>query len=500
MIRRVSKESARWIGRFFGGIVDFFRSAFLGIHLSIRRKITVDFLTLYILLSAISIMVVSLLFTYYSVEYLGLEVNANVDKSLLAYDRARYDQEELKKRLDSLSEGSGIELAVDVVGENSTEHVQTEKFINEPFPTSLYQKLYVMIKYNYIAKEPYYINLRSDGVGKNDYVVYQLHHFTRHSRHTAIIALLMTLTSSISFFFLSVIGGGRVKAVLSPIYQMTRTAAQISGKNLEERLDISSTKYELRDLAITINDMLNRLNQDYLRQKQFVSDVSHELRTPIAIINGYGKMVSRWGRSDEKILYEAMDAILDEAQNMQVLVENLLTLARSDNQTLSFEYEIFNLSVLVEQVVEQARLVNSREQVIEAEIEPELWCNLDFAKMKQVLRIFMDNAVKYTDSGKRIIGFCYTDQKNVYVGIRDSGIGVEPDEISRLFERFYRLDESRARETGGHGLGLAIAKALVTGQGGVIRARSQKGVGSEFAMVFPKEQYLIQMEENEEKH
>lgn len=491
MIRRAGKESVRWMGHFFSGIVDFFRSAFWGIHFSIRRKITFDFLTLYVVLTMLSIVVVSILFTYYNVDHLGVEINVNVNKALLAYDRGTYNKQALKKRLDSLSEGSAIELAVDIIGKDSAEQVRTEHFVAGKFPTSLSQRLYYLIVYNYIVKKPYHLNLQSDGVGRNDYVIYQLHSFGRHFRDTAILVLLMMLASGISFFFLSVIGGGRVKAVLSPIEKMTRTAAQISSKNMAERLDVSATKYELRDLAITINDMLDRLSQDYIRQKQFVSDVSHELRTPIAIIGGYGKMVSRWGKTDEKILHEALDAILDEAQNMQGLVENLLTLARSDNQTLTFEYEIFDLSALIRQIAEQARLVDVKKQIIQAETGAELWCNLDMAKIKQVLRIFMDNAIKYTDSGKEVTVFCYTDNRFVYAGVRDQGIGVEKEELPRLFERFYRLDESRARETGGHGLGLAIAKALVIGQGGQIRARSKKGSGSEFAMCFPVERCLI---------
>ena len=256
MIRRAGKESVRLIGRFFGAIADFFRSAFLGIHLSIRRKITFDFLTLYVALTLLSIVVVSFLFTYYSVDHLGVEINANVNKALLAYDRGTYNQQALQKRLDSLSEGSAIELAIDIIGEHSQEHIRTEHFVAGPLPDSLSRRLYYLLVYNYIVKRPYYFNLYSEGIGKNDYVIYQLHSFVRHSRHTAILALLMALTSSISFFFLSVIGGGRVKAVLSPIDKMTRTAAQISSKNMEERLDVSVTKYELRDLAITINDML----------------------------------------------------------------------------------------------------------------------------------------------------------------------------------------------------------------------------------------------------
>lgn len=495
MIKRAGKEGVRSVGRFFSWIADFFKSAFLGIHLSIRRKITFDFLTLYVILSAISIVVVSLLFTYYSVNNLSFEINDNINKVLLSYDRGSYRLKDLQERLFSLSQGNDIQLAVEIIGENTTESIQTPQFDQGKLPRTIFQKLYYLFKYKYIVKEPYYYNLRSERIGRNNYVIYQLHSFEKHSRYTAMLALLMTIAASITFFFLSTVGGGRVKSILSPIYKMTRTAAQISGKNMEERLDISSTKYELRDLAITINDMLDRLNRDYIRQKQFVSDVSHELRTPIAIINGYGNMASRWGKTDEKILHEALQAIIDEAGNMQILVENLLTLARSDNQTLSFEYEIFNLSLLIEQITEQAKMVNSREQIIRSEIEADLWVNLDFAKVKQVLRIFMDNAIKYTDKGKEITVFCYSDDRSVHIGIRDQGIGVEKEEIPKLFERFYRLDESRARETGGHGLGLAIARALVTGQGGYIRARSKKGVGSEFTMVFSKEKCLIKNED-----
>lgn len=492
MIKKFARKSVRMLGRFFNWIADFFQSAFLGIHLSIRRKITFDFLALYIVLTTISTIIVSIVFTYYTVDNSSSEINSNVNNLLRAYDREVFKYDELVSRLDNLSEGKAIKLSITVENEGAQYQIKTKDYIESDSANNVFGKIYYLLKYGYIVKRPYYFNLLSDGVGRNNYTIYQIHLFERYSRYTIVLALLMTVASSITFFFLSVIGGGRVKSILSPIYKMTRTAAQISGRNMEERLDISSTKYELRDLAITINDMLDRLNQDYSRQKQFVSDVSHELRTPIAIINGYGKMVSRWGKTDEKILHEALDAILDEADNMNVLVENLLTLARSDNQTLSFEYEIFNLSTLVEKTAEQARIVNTREQIIVSEIEPELWCNLDFAKIKQVMRIFLDNAIKYTDNGKEITVFCYSDEEHIYVGVRDTGIGVEAKEISRLFERFYRLDESRARETGGHGLGLAIAKALVTGQGGIIRARSKKNVGSEFAMVFPKDKYLVE--------
>lgn len=494
MIKKWSKRVLQRIVRIVRAISDFFRSLFLGIHFSIRRKITFDFLTLYVFLTVISIVVVSLLFTYYHVDNLSTEVDMNINRSLVAFDREKFDVAELQTRLNNLSEGNYTALAVRIQGQDGNQLVASSNFGLKRFPSNFFEKMYHFIRNGYIIKTPSSLTLKKEGIGRNNYTIYQIHSSARHSKFTLVLVLLMSIAASITFFFLSSIGGGRVKAVLSPITKMTRTAAQISGNNMQERLDVSTTKYELRSLALTINDMLDRLDRDYSRQKQFVSDVSHELRTPIAIINGYGNMVKRWGKADEKILHEALGAILDEAGNMQVLVENLLTLARSDNQTLTFEYEIFNLSMLVEKTAEQARIVNDRQQEIVSEVEPEIWCNLDFAKIKQVLRIFMDNAVKYTDSGKKITAFCYSDENSIYAGIRDSGIGVEKEEIPRLFERFYRLDESRARETGGHGLGLAIAKALVVGQGGVIRARSKKNVGSEFTIVFPKDKSLLQEE------
>lgn len=494
MIKNNERKSAGLVRRFFRKISDFLQSTFLGIHLSIRRKITFDFLTLYVFFTVISIVVVSLLFTYYHVDNLSTETNTNINRLLLAYDRGTFNLEALKDRLDNLSEGNNIEIGVEIKGPEQNQFVASRNFRLNQFPKSIFERAFYVLRYGYITKTPPRLNLQKDGVGRNDYIIYQIHSFEKHSRYTSVLILLMSIAASITFFFLSSIGGGRVKSVLSPIYKMTRTADRISGSNLEERIDVSSTKYELRDLAITINNMLDRLNKDYMRQKQFVSDVSHELRTPIAIINGYGNMVNRWGKEDEKILHEALDAILDEASNMQILVENLLTLARSDNQTLSFEYEIFNLSLLIEKTAEQAQMVDAGKQEIVVEVQPDIWVNLDFVKIKQVLRIFMDNAIKYTDEGKKIVAFCYVDEENVYAGIRDSGIGVEAEEIPRLFERFYRLDESRARVTGGHGLGLAIAKALVTGQGGFIRARSKKGVGSEFTIVFPKDSALMEEE------
>ena len=126
---------------------------------------------------------------------------------------------------------------------------------------------------------------------------------------------------------------------------MTKTAKEITIYNMDARLNISEAKYELKDLAYTLNKMLDSLKIDYTKQKRFVSDVSHELRTPISIIDGYASMLQRWGKKDEEVLNESIEAIKNEDGNMKDLVENLLFLARHDNQTLKHNKENIYINV-----------------------------------------------------------------------------------------------------------------------------------------------------------
>jgi signal transduction histidine kinase len=266
---------------------------------------------------------------------------------------------------------------------------------------------------------------------------------------------------------------------------MTKTAEKISISNMDERLDVSKAKYELRDLALTLNEMLNRLNNDYEKQKRFVSDVSHELRTPIAIINGYANMLERWGKKDEEILEESIEAIIGEAKNMQALVENLLTLVRSDNQTLRYNFEKVEIGKLVEEVTKETQMINHKNQAISCHILTQIFVYADYQMIKQLLRILVDNAVKYTEIDGVIEIICKVVNSKCHVTIKDSGIGIEKEELPFLFNRFYRSDESRTRETGGHGLGLAIARVIVLGHSGAIKVKSKKGMGSEFTVILP---------------
>jgi len=305
------------------------------------------------------------------------------------------------------------------------------------------------------------------------------------SKEMLTLTTILLVFFSIGFVFMSMIGGARVKNILSPIFFMTKTAEQISISNLDLRLDVETTKYELKDLAITLNEMLDRLDKDYSKQKRFVSDVSHELRTPISIVSGYASMLERWGKKDDEILEESIDAIKSETINMQHLVENLLTLVRSDNLTLKYEASYFDIGELICDIVKEFNMVNTKDQYITCDSKPGINVFLDEAKIKQTLRIFVDNAIKYTPDSGSVQVKCYQIEEEVFIHIKDTGIGISKEDLSHLFERFYRSDESRTRETGGHGLGLSIAKVMIIGHKGRIKVKSRIGKGSEFIITLP---------------
>ena len=190
-------------------------------------------------------------------------------------------------------------------------------------------------------------------------------------------------------------GAAKTKRYLKPIDEITRLANEIQ-PNSPYRLNVDTAKYELKELVITINNMLDRLNAAHVKRRKFVSDVSHELRTPISVIAGYANMLKRWARDDEAVFDESVDAIIDESSNMKYLVENLLFLARSDNDQNVYEMEPFDISNLIESICRDAKMVDKEKHEIICDIEQGVIVNGDRNRLKQAIREFMQNAMKYT--------------------------------------------------------------------------------------------------------
>ncbi len=304
-------------------------------------------------------------------------------------------------------------------------------------------------------------------------------------------------------------GSRAIKRTLKPLSEMARKARQlndalrdrgagdetqlrdlagaigdIDASRLDRRLPVDESQTELRELAAAINGMLNRIGAAYQSQLRFVSDASHELRTPIAVIQGYTNLLDRWGKKDEKTLQESIDAIKSETEGMKALVEQLLFLARGDNDTLQLHREDFDASDLVEEAVAEAKMINPLQNFELGLARPAL-IGADKQLFKQVVRILIDNSIKYSPAGEIIVIRVQPAEGAVRISVQDQGIGIAAPELPNIFERFYRSDESRARKTGGAGLGLSIARWIVERHGGHVEVLSRPGIGTRLTVVFP---------------
>ncbi len=276
-----------------------------------------------------------------------------------------------------------------------------------------------------------------------------------------------------------------INKLLQPIKNMSATANRLTVNNLHsERLNVAGTKNELRELAGTINSMLDRIELSYESQKQFVSDASHELRTPIAVIQGYANMLERWGKDDRAVLEESIDAIANEAKSMKDLVEKLLFLSRSDKKTLRLERKLFNMKDIVEEMIRETKMVAENRKISSKGLQDVMVFG-DEQALKQVLRIFIDNAIKYTKNGDSIKIGCKNKNGTCIVAVEDTGIGMKKEDMGKIFERFYRADAVRNGGYEGHGLGLSIAKLIVLKHVGTIKVRSQYKKGSTFYVILP---------------
>ena len=261
------------------------------------------------------------------------------------------------------------------------------------------------------------------------------------------------------------------------IRDLTGKIKNINASRLDTRLSVSTAQSELKELTGAINGMLDRINESYRSQMRFVSDASHELRTPIAVIQGYANLLDRWGKNDEKALEESINAIKSEAASMKELVEQLLFLARGDNDSLKLNLEEVDLTALVSEIIRETEMIDPGHQFsFVSKDSVTIVC--DAQLIKQAVRIFVDNSIKYTPAGERISASVYKEDDSVKVVVQDNGIGISPENLPYVFDRFYRSDDSRARKTGGTGLGLSIAKWIIERHGGTAEILSRKDIGT----------------------
>ena len=317
------------------------------------------------------------------------------------------------------------------------------------------------------------------------------------------------LAVELVLWFFGFFGSTRgARRLLKPLDRMAATAQRLSDEaaqqqkrggmdeakfhNLEaaiEQIDIgdrlSTGDKDLQGLETAINDLLARMHAAYRQQAQFVSDASHELRTPIAVIQGYVKMLDRWGKDDEKVLDESIAAIKTETEHMKTLVEQLLFLARGDSGRQKLEPEPMDLSALARELLGEYRMIDEAHEWREGQLSPAP-VQADPALIKQAARVLIDNAVRYTPAEGSIRLAAGQSAEGAWLEVQDGGIGISEADVPRIFDRFFRADPARARQNGGTGLGLSIARWIVERHDGHFEVVSRPELGTRIRLYLPE--------------
>jgi len=284
------------------------------------------------------------------------------------------------------------------------------------------------------------------------------------------------------------------KTLLSPIRGMTRAAESMADGDFSRKIKVESAD-EIGILAKTFNDMATQIetmleelkNAEKLR-REFVANVSHELRTPLTSIRSYAETMSDNQGIPQETEEEFLRVIINESDRMTKIVQDLLELSRFDSGNSKMAIEEFSLEQSLRDVYAAIALeARKRNHELNLELEWKL-PNIrgDRARIEQVLMNIITNALKYTPDGGTIGIYSGSSGSNVWVRIDDNGVGIPEEDLLRVFDRFYRVEKARARESGGTGLGLSIAKEIVMKHGGDIVIESKQGVGTSVTVTLPK--------------
>jgi signal transduction histidine kinase len=306
----------------------------------------------------------------------------------------------------------------------------------------------------------------------------QVNNFTSDLHNYSIIGVLIAfIVGAIGIYFLS-------GAMLKPIDKIARIARRSSYSNLKERLNYAGPNDEIKRLAITFDDMLNRLDIAVETQEQFVQDASHELRTPIAtaLTNiEVLEMNSAATIADYQELTRVLKLSLDRMNN----ISNSLQLLSEDGKA-TMRIKV-NISEVITEVVNEAE-IEARRQGIVLNWKPMANDAIIFGdphRIKQVIFNLVDNAIKYNYHGGSVNITAQTENKSVVIQVADTGIGIATADLPKIFDRFFRADKSRSRHRGGSGLGLAIVKKIVEEHQGTVAVHSVQGHGSTFRVELP---------------
>ena len=276
------------------------------------------------------------------------------------------------------------------------------------------------------------------------------------------------------------------QVLTKPITDLSRTMRKMGKGDLSVRATVRGSG-ELRELAENYNAMASQLERQDQTRNQFVSNASHELRTPLTTMKIMLETVMYQPEMPDDLRMEFMQDMNHEIDRLTGIVTDLLTLTRMDNRNDKLQLETVDMSAMTEETIRLlAQNAEKRHQQLYGNVTPGLTMEGDRSKLNQILYNLTENAIKYTPDNGHVLVSLYEDNGNLIWKVKDDGVGIPEEDQAHIFERFYRVDKARSRETGGTGLGLSIVKQLVNMHGGTITVESKAGNGSVFTVVLPR--------------
>ena len=338
---------------------------------------------------------------------------------------------------------------------------------------------------NYVEKSFSLLNENNNEVGKITIGYYGTSYFSERSitfkntlnksfLFSTLISLILSLLISL---FLS-------KEFSEPLIEIAQTSNEMRKGNLNVRTNVKTDTKEIKELSNSINYLAETLQKQESLRKKFTADIAHELRTPLtnlqthieAFIDGI------WEPSKKNL-----ENILDEINRLAKLINNLREISKLEETGLNLNKTAFNISEEIKTIVQSFKPVFMKNKYeIESDIEEDIKVLMDKDKIRQVMYNLISNSHKYLKSNGKVYVSLKEKDENIKIQVIDNGIGIKKEEIPYIFERFYRSDVSRNRETGGSGIGLTIAKSIVEAHGGTISVQSNFNNGTTFTITLPK--------------
>lgn len=306
-------------------------------------------------------------------------------------------------------------------------------------------------------------------------------------------ALTFKMTLNHSFMlsgFIALIFGLGVSFILArqltnPLVRITKTANEMRRGNLAVRSEVKTKTKEIEELSTSINYLAETLQDQEMLRKRLTSDMAHEIKTPLTTLKTHVEALldGIWEPTEERLL-----SFYDEIERLTNLVDNLRNLAKLEQADSKLNKTKFNLSEELEKVIVTFEPLYSKNNYsILSSIDKNIWVQMDKDKFKQIMHNLLSNGYKYLKPHGGIIVELKKEKENISIKVKDNGIGIPEKDIPYIFERFYRTDLSRDKNTGGSGIGLTITKSLVESHEGKISVESKEGEGSTFIVEFPKE-------------